>query len=144
MKTKKLIIILLAAFTAVSLLSSTALAGSKQRHRWEGVAIGVGAAILGHAIYQAHKQAPQAHVVYESPGPAYEDHHGRYDRRHRGGHWEWQSVWVPPSMKRVWNPGHYNRHGRWVNGHWMEVIDKEGCWTKERVWVADHRRHGPY
>ena len=148
MHTKKLITILIVILTAVSLSSSFALAGSKQRHRWEGVAIGVGAAILGHAIYQAHKQPPQKAVVYERTGPVYDRddrrHHDRYDQRHRGGHWEWQSIWVPPTKERVWNPGHYDRHGRWVKGHWMEVITKEGCWTRERVWVAHHRRHGPY
>jgi hypothetical protein len=70
MKTKKLLIGLTLAVFGMALISSTVLAGGKQRHRWEGVAIGVGAAILGHAIFQSHKadQSPQA--VYAEPEPA--------------------------------------------------------------------------
>ena len=63
MKMKMLLISLVIVLFEITLVSSTALAGSKQRHRWEGVAIGVGAAILGHAIYQTHKAEQQPQVV---------------------------------------------------------------------------------
>ncbi|MEE4111966.1 MAG: hypothetical protein V2I40_04075 [Desulfobacteraceae bacterium] len=133
MKTKMLLISLVIALFASALASSSALAGSKQKHRWEGVAIGVGAAILGHAIYQAHQQP---RVVYVEPERTCRD-----NRRaeHRHGHWTWQKTWVPPTYERVWNPGHYNRKGHWVSGHWIEVETSDGHWIQERVWVANQR-----
>lgn len=139
MKTKKLLISLVVALFATALVYSTALAGSKQRHRWEGVAIGVGAAILGHAIYQSHKAAQQPQVIYIDPERTYRNNHGP---KHRYGHYEWQETWIPPTYERIWNPGHYNRKGHWVAGHWMEVETSDGHWLRERVWVADNR--GPY
>jgi hypothetical protein len=134
MKTKKLLIGLTLAVFGMALISSTVLAGGKQRHRWEGVAIGVGAAILGHAIFQSHKadQSPQA--VYAEPEPAPRYHH---PPRHCHGYWEWQDLWVPPTYEKIWNPGHYNRKGHWMPGHWMTVQTTDGHWTKERVWVAN-------
>jgi hypothetical protein len=133
MKTKKLMICLTLAVFAMTLVASSALAGGKQRHRWEGVAIGVGAAILGHAIYQSHKADRAPQVVYVEPKPVQGYHHGP---RHRYGHWEWQKTWVAPTYEKIWNPGHYNRKGRWVPGHWMEVQTTDGHWIKDRVWVA--------
>lgn len=139
MKTKKLLITLVMVLFGLTLISSSALAGSKQRHRWEGVAIGVGAAILGHAIYQTHRTEQPPQVVYVTPEPTC-----RYDRgpKPRHGHWEWQKTWVPSTYEKVWNPGHYDRKGHWVTGHWIEVAAANGHWRQERVWVADRRR--PY
>ncbi|WP_319410022.1 hypothetical protein [uncultured Desulfosarcina sp.] len=139
MKTNKLLISLVIALFGIALVSSSALAGSKQSHRWEGVAIGIGAAILGHAIYQSHMAVHRPEVVYVEPERIYGDNHGP---EHRCGHWEWQKTWVPPIYERVWNPGHYNRNGRWVSGHWMEVETSDGHWIQDRVWVADN--HGRY
>ena len=136
MKTKKLLIALIVAVFVVTLVSTAVSAGSTQRHRWEGVAIGVGAAVLGHAIYKAHKADQGPQVVYVEPDPAYERHHGR---EHRHGRWEWQEIRVPPTYEKTWNPGHYNRKGHWVTGHWITVPIMEGYWTRERVWVADYR-----
>jgi hypothetical protein len=133
MKMKKLFIGLTIAVFTIGLVSSTAMAGSKQRHRWEGVAIGVGAAILGHAIYQSHKADHYPQTVYVEPNPPQRYNHGSQLRH---GHWEWQETWVPPVYEKIWNPGHYNRKGHWVPGHWMEVQTTDGHWTKERVWVA--------
>lgn len=135
MKSNKLLFSLIVAVIAIVMTSSSVLAGSKQRHRWEGVAIGVGAAILGHAIYQAHKVERQPQVVYVEPEPNRHYRH-RHPPRHPRGHWEWQKIWVPPTYEKVWNPGHYNRKGRWVPGHWIDVQTSAGHWTKERVWVA--------
>lgn len=130
---KKLIVGLVLTVFAVASLASPALAGAKQRHRWEGVAIGVGAAILGHAIFQAHQAQRSPQVVYVPPEPG---PHPQAGARHRYGHWEWQETWVPPAYEKLWNPGHYNRKGRWVPGHWMEVKTSPGHWEKGRVWVA--------
>lgn len=140
MNPKNRLVILAVVLTSMALLTAPALAGSKQRHRWEGVAIGVGAAILGHAIYQAHKEAPRPRVVYANPKPA----RHLSPPKHRQGHWEWQKTWVAPTYESVWNPGHYDRRGRWVQGHWIEVKTSDGYWTQERVWIAGnapHHRH---
>jgi hypothetical protein len=141
MTTKKLLISLIVTLFGISLISSSALAGSKQRYRWEGVAIGVGAAILGHAIYQAHRAADQPRVVYVEPPPppAYRYRHGP---KHHRGHWELQKTWVPPTYQRAWNPGHYDRRGNWVPGAWIELKTSDGYWRQERIWVADN--HRPY
>ena len=141
MKMQKLGLCLFVVLISTVLATSSALAGSKQRHRWEGVAIGVGAAILGHAIYQAHRSDQPPQVVYVQPEPPRK--HGRgHGSRH--GHWEWQKTWVPPTYEKVWNPGHYDRGGHWVSGHWIDVQTSEGYWTKERVWIAANGRRGPY
>ncbi len=140
MKSNKLLFSLVVAAIAIVMTSSSVLAGSKQRHRWEGVAIGVGAAILGHAIYQAHRVERQPQVVYVEPEP-YRHYRHRHPPRQPRGHWEWQKMWVPPTYEKVWNPGHYNRKGRWVPGHWIEVQTSAGHWTKERVWVAGNYHH---
>ncbi|WP_319525560.1 hypothetical protein [uncultured Desulfosarcina sp.] len=122
MKTKKRFSIIAVLLTSITLVAAPVFAGSKQQHRWEGVAIGLGAAILGHAIYQAHLDASQPRVVYVEPAPEY-----RQPRpEHHRGHWEWQKTWIAPTFEKVWNPGHYDRKGRWVPGHWIEVKTSEG------------------
>lgn len=138
MKTRKLFFSLITAVFTIALVSSAALAGSKQRHRWEGVAIGVGAAILGHAILQTYKPAHLPRPVYANPEPPVRYHHGP---KHRHGYWTWQKIWVPPTYNKVWNPGHYNRKGRWVKGHWVQLTSRDGYWTQERVWIS--RNHAP-
>jgi len=146
MNMKKLLIGIPVVLIASVLISAPAMAGSKQQHRWEGVAIGVGAAILGHAIYQAHKDAPTARVVYVEPTPVRSKYRHPSHPKHRHGRWEWQKTWVAPTYEKVWNPGHYDRKGRWVQGHWIEVKTSDGYWTKERVWIAGngpHSRHYP-
>jgi hypothetical protein len=132
---KKIIIIPLIVLIAVAinLQTSSAIAGSKQRHRWEGFAIGLGTAIIGSVILDHHhnrhyyKPAPTHHRKHPPPPPRV--------KRHRG-HWEMRKVWVPPTYKRVWNPGHYDRRGRWVEGNWIEIVDQPGYWVEERVWIA--------
>jgi len=56
----------------LSLMVTSAWAGPKQRYRWEGVAIGVGAAILGSALFNAPYCAqPGPAPVYYSAPPVY-------------------------------------------------------------------------
>jgi hypothetical protein len=128
MKAKKLLVLVLATVLLVSFLSSPAWAGSPQQYRWEGVAIGIGAAILGSALLNNMHTHP-----YSYPEPAY-----TYSPPppRRGGHWEMRSVWVPATEKRVWNPAHYSHDGKWIRGTWIMVVDRPGYWTKERVWIA--------
>jgi len=47
---KKIMVFIMIAAVSISFSVQSAFAGSKQHYRWEGVAIGVGAAILGHAL----------------------------------------------------------------------------------------------
>jgi hypothetical protein len=50
MKSRNKLIVTAAAAVILVAASTPAWGGSKQQHRWEGVAIGVGAAIVGSAI----------------------------------------------------------------------------------------------
>ncbi len=115
---------------------NSAWAGNVQRNRWEGVAIGIGAAILGSALFNHHRNAqpPPPAVVYHHPAPppwpkAYY-HTPHYPRHER---WEIRKIWVPPTYKRVWNPAHYTQDGQWVIGAWIEIVDRPGYWREECV-----------
>ncbi len=72
MKNKKLSMVMLTTVLCLSLMVTSAWAGSKQHYRWEGVAIGVGAAILGNALFNTcyHAQPGPAPVYYSAP-PVY-------------------------------------------------------------------------
>ena len=73
MKKKKVFILMLATMLAFSFVATSAWAGPKQRYRWEGVAIGLGAAILGQALFNScyYSQPAPAPVVYYSSPPVY-------------------------------------------------------------------------
>lgn len=136
MNLKKAIILTVLAIFSVTATATLSWAGSRQQHRWEGVAIGLGAAILGNAIYQQHRRpAPEPYIVYEKQRPARHHYHGK---RYRHGHWTYNKVWRPPVYEKVWNPGHYNRNGGWVHGQWIEIKKSDGYWVKEKIWVADN------
>lgn len=124
MKKKNPIIVVFITVLCVTFLTASAWAGKKDRYRWEGIAIGVGAVMLGHALLNQH------HHFHQAPGPI---HHPPVPRFR--GHWEVRRVWIPPIHERVWNPGHYNHKGRWVHGRWIEVVKEPGYWGEKRVWV---------
>jgi len=127
MKTKTVITVsLLAVFVSFTAIPSSAWAGSPRSHRMEGVAIGIGAAIIGTALISAYQHANQpaeVHYYYhpEPPAPA--------------GYWETQQEWVPPEYRKQWNPGHYDRRGRWTAGRWIQIETRPGYWMEKRVWV---------
>jgi len=101
------------------------IAGSTQHHRWEGVAIGIGAAILGSALInncQPERVTIIKHNTYYQPNPP----------RHNRSYCEPQRIWVPPSYKKVWNPGHYE-YGKWIQGRYIMVEKSPGYWVKERI-----------
>lgn len=126
MKAKTAVIVgLLIIFASFSLIPANAWAGSPQSHRWEGVAIGVGAAIIGTALLQAYQNGGSAAYVYQRPMPPPVP----------AGHWEIQQAWVPPVYEKTWNPGHYDRRGRWIPGQWIQIQTQSGYWTENRVWV---------
>lgn len=137
MKNRSILLIILVSVLSVVIISNSAWAGSVQHNRWEGVAIGIGAAILGSAIFNQYKNSPSyktepcPDVVRPQFPPAYPA---------RKGHWEVRKEWTPPTYKEVWNPGHYDRSGRWVEGHWIEIVDKPGYWVERQVWVAGKMR----
>ena len=129
MKKNNLLFILFISVLCISFLASPVWAGSKQRHRWEGVAIGMGAAILGGALLNGLSCAPAPR--YRPPQPRYRPPQPRY---HSPGHWETRKIWIHPEMKRIWHEGYYNRHGYWVPGHW-ERRHRPGFWRERRVWI---------
>ncbi len=126
---KKITIILMILVFGLSIAAQPAFAGSKQHYRWQGVAIGIGAAILGHAIVNSYNESPACKkvTVYNHPGPV----------PHRHGYWEIRSVWVEPKYIKIWNPGHYNHHGVWMQGQWKMIKNEPGYWQKQEVWVAE-------
>ena len=113
--------------------TNSAWAGSKHSYRLGGVAIGIGAAILGHALIKNHKNYSPPDPVYHSP--KYRRHSSSRYSRHRG-YWEVHKEWVPPSYQKVWNPGHYSPNGQWIEAHWMKIVDQSGYWQETKVWVA--------
>jgi hypothetical protein len=126
---KRVLIVLISAVLIISFLIPNAWAGSKQRHRWEGVAIGLGAAALlaGPLLFHHHYTQP----AY-CPPPQ------RHRAMHRpGGHWEIRKFWCPPRTERVWHEGYYDHCGRWIPGYWEERC-QPGYWQETRVWVS-HR-----
>ena len=133
MNRKKYIAITILSVFTVFAFNIPALAGSPQQHRLEGVVIGIGAVVLGKAIFDAyhHPYPPRA----PQPVVASYHHNGRQPVHVPAGHWEMRKHWNPPVFKKVWNPGHYNRHGHWVPGHWLQVEVESGHWVQERVWV---------
>ena len=142
MKWKTLFIGLIGIVLACTMSAPPVSAGSPQKHRWEGVAIGVGAALLGGALYHnAHRPWRHSRPAYSHPGPPRGRGCGpRYcpPRRPRPcGHWEWRKTWVPPVCEKTWNPGHYNRRRRWIPGRWIRVETQPGYWQKEKVWVPN-------
>ena len=93
MKMGKQLIILSLAVASLCLMVGPVQAGSPQQYRWEGVAIGVGAAVLGHTLLSSHSYGPHyggsatyAYTYRSYPAPyRHHDnrrwHHGR-DYRH--------------------------------------------------------------
>jgi hypothetical protein len=131
MNKKKILIMLTVSLVCFFLIIPSSWAGAKQRHRWEGAAMGIGAAFLGHALYnQYYSQYTPAPVYHKPP------------KRRPRGHWEHTKVWIPASYEKAWNPGHYNKKGRWVSGRWIKIEKEPGHWVKERIWVSKRsKRH---
>jgi hypothetical protein len=133
---KKQIAIIISAFLIVGLSTGFAQAGAARRHTIEGFLLGTGVTLLGTAIVNSMNR-PQPVVVHTPPRHEY-----RYAKtKHRKGHWETRKIWVAPEYETRWNPGHYNKRGRWVQGRYEEFQISDGYWQKERVWVRHNRRY---
>jgi len=137
---KKILTSIVAGIASLCIIITPAHAGSRQRHRWEGVAIGIGAAVLGHAIIGHHQhdyphERPAGNCYYPpqpTPPPREYPTHS-YNR----GHWEVRKIWVEPEYERVWNPGHYDDYNRtWIPGAWIRIVNQPGYWSEERIWVG--------
>lgn len=140
MKNRSHVVLIISIGLSIGIIASPVWAG-KVRNRWEGVAIGVGAAILGKMFFdQVHRHHSSPRVVYGKH--RYHEPDCRPPRR-LSGHWEIRNIWVPPVCERVWNPGHYNRRGRWITGKWILIEKEPGYWKKERIWVS-HGSHVSY
>ena len=113
---------------SIFLTNTPAWSGSKQQYRWEGVAIGIGAAIAGSAIIH-HSSAwhphPSTTVVY-----AY---------RHRGYHPHAYRLSGPWRQKHRYDHrfGNFNRFGSW-SGKWGDSPGHHGHYDRFR----GHPRHG--
>ncbi|MCP4744747.1 MAG: hypothetical protein GY874_01200 [Desulfobacteraceae bacterium] len=140
MTIKNLVSIFIVSALAVFCVIPSSWAGSPQSHRWEGVAIGVGAAILGKAFIDSHHSSyrpdPRPAPVYGHKPPRVE--HYYYEKPEPAGHWETRKYWVEPAYKKTWNPGHYNRRGHWVEGGWVQLEVEPGYWVKKKVWVPHY------
>ena len=89
--------IVAAAIAVLTLVSTSSWAGSKQQYRWEGVAIGIGAAILGSTLLHHHG----VHVST----PATVVHYSGYrrDHHHRSGHYAY-------GTHRHWGHPYHRKH----------------------------------
>lgn len=144
---KKTIAILTCTVMMIAMSASHAAAGAARRHTLEGFALGTGFALLGAAIY--HEMHKDAVIQYQPrkktpPRQAYrQDRHrkryadrGRRANEYRGrGHWVVQEQWIPPVYEKRWNPGHYNRRGQWISGHYKKFLVQEGYYKKVKIWV---------
>jgi hypothetical protein len=104
------------------LVTDSAWAGSKQRHRWEGIAIGLGAVLVGNALAQAcggydqpayagccrptYSHVPPPVTVYPQTRVIY--YHRETVREIRE---------VRPHGHRA-KPWRWDKHGRWHRRHW--------------------------
>ncbi len=137
MRVKMLFIGVLGIVLAWTMTAPPVIAGSPQQHRWEGAAIGVGAALLGGALYHQHVRQTRRHTRPQCFQAYTPRRHGpRHHRPRRScGHWEVRKTWVPPVCEKTWNPGHYSRCKRWIPGRWISIEKQPGYWRKEKVWV---------
>jgi len=142
----KLIAITTTVLLLICFSTATALAGSARKHTIEGIMIGTGVAILGAAIInEINRDAkPQYRANYaRHDGHRYAgyryDHKRRNHRRYKShrsrGHWEIERVWIDPVYEKKWNPGHYNRRGKWISGRVEKFMIKDGYWQEEKLWV---------
>ena len=145
MKIAKKLFVAVAVVLSLVLTSTSVWAGPKQRHRWEGVAIGVGAAIVGSALINHHATGyhsgpPVAfsfnyRETYRHPSR----HHG-YTKPHRGGH---DNQWRPYNRGQQYKGKrhHGDVHGHRHPGKWQS--DDRGHHGDRRNPSSSHggRRH---
>jgi len=157
MNRKSLFILALAFIFSLLLISSAVQAGGgASGYSGKGIAIGDGDVIVEDSTIRHNRPnidspsfLPPRHTP-SNPGLLRPPRHRHFRRgfrppkhRPRHGRWTMRKEWIPPSYKRVWNPGHYDSYGVWVAAGWIEVPDRPGYWIKRWVWV-DHRGYRRY
>jgi hypothetical protein len=132
MNGKPIFTIILIGMITIAATASTSWAGSRAHHRLEGAVIGIGALILTKAIIDHHRPDTTTAISVT--------HNYRHHRPHHppAGYWEVQKVWIPAQYEKVWNPGHYNRRGKWRPGRWINIEVAPGRWAERRVWKPHH------
>jgi hypothetical protein len=141
MKKKSLITLIITSIFTFVVLTPAAHAGSVQRNRWEGIAIGLGTAIIGSALLnQSRDYSLQAHTTYDStPRP------GDSTRRHSRP--EYDLEYGPDSSysahrhrpaRKHYNSGYHKKHRR--RGHW-EMREKWVPPTYKKAWNPGHYSH---
>ncbi len=129
MKKKSVLVFAVVATTALACFgASGADARSPQRYRWEGVAIGIGAALIGSALIHPpyyHRPAPPPFYRYPPP------------HRPECYRWEVRRIWIPAQYDRIWIPGHYGRKGWWIPGRWEKRLVHPGHWEERRYCVRE-------
>ena len=152
---KKWMILLLVPLIMMPLTVSRSHADPRHDQLIKGMIIGTGAALLGAALIQEIHHDGRNRL----PARGYSGHPGRYPgephHRNKGpspheyrrgmGHYHggpphmgknafpFMTVWVPPLFDTQWVPGHVNRRGFWVKGHYKKNLVRKGYWDKRRV-----------
>ncbi len=108
------------------------------RKTTEGFLLGIGAAVLGTAIYQSLDRSPEYRTPQRHHGPpAFErGRRCREDRRfvtRPGKPRKIERIWVAPVFETRWNPGHYNRKGHRGRGRYETFKVRDGYWEERRV-----------
>lgn len=120
---KKIIVMTLVTLVMIWIFVGPGYAGSRHGHLMEGILIGTGAVILGSALVNGIHHDDRVAVKVASRRD-YRSHNRRF-RHPRAGR-----VWIEPRYDDRWNPGHYNRRGRWVKGRHERVVVRQGFWKK--------------
>ena len=147
---KKIFTILIALSMIICFTANVAFAGGGRRNHNDRdrrhnnhsrvnkhVAIGVGAAILGAAIISSiHNSTPRRE--YQNN---YDNSFNRNTYKHHRppkpkGYWSVKKVWMEPVYQTRWNPGHYNKHGKWVKGRNQSFLVEKGYWEEVKLWTC--------
>lgn len=115
MKKKKIFIIIFTTILGLSFVVTSAWAGSKQRYRWEGVAIGIGTAIVGSALINQYRCYSYCgpplyysfYYSYHGPPPP----HCYWHRRPRYHHRYWHRRPRHHHSYGYRDPHYLDRHG---------------------------------
>ncbi len=120
MNKKKVLIVMFITSLGISFAATSAWADSKHRYRREGIAIGVGAAIVGSALINHHGFGSYHDRGYGRPCGHRHHHWRRHHPKHRclyqlGCHGYWKSC--HPGRHGHWKSRHPGRHGHWKSRH---------------------------